>query len=90
MSEHLHESVIKMECPDFNNCSMQDIIAYKEKIIIEYNKLTEPYRMLMMKVDEKIENKQQQIYRECSHDYERFSEYHNERYYLCRICGHEK
>tara|TARA_B100001094_G_scaffold122483_1_gene118174 strand:- start:22799 stop:23008 length:210 start_codon:yes stop_codon:yes gene_type:complete len=69
---------------------MEEIIAFKEKLRVEYNKITEPYRTLMMNIDDKIEQKQKQIYDKCSHDYERFSEYHNDRYYICKICGHEK
>uniref|UniRef100_A0A6C0KYZ5 Uncharacterized protein n=1 Tax=viral metagenome TaxID=1070528 RepID=A0A6C0KYZ5_9ZZZZ len=90
MSKPSHQSCLEKGVHDFNNCSMEEIIAFKEKLRVEYNKITEPYRTLMMNIDDKIEQKQKQIYDKCSHDYERFSEYHNDRYYICKICGHEK
>ena len=72
------------------NLSIEEIDKIESILIDEYNKLTQPYREKFSKltnlrksiIKKKIDN--------CVHDYERFCEYHNDRYYICRKCGHEK
>jgi len=80
LEEHLSNS----------NMNMEEIIQYETKLSNEYNKVTEEYRIMFSRLEIEHNKKQQQIYNDCSHKYKTFCEYHNERYFVCEICGHEK
>lgn len=72
------------------NTDLEKIIEYEQKLTEEYNAITEKYRILFHKIKVERQNKKQQIINNCSHKYVRYSEYHNDRYFICDKCGHEK
>ena len=71
--------------PDLNT-----IIELEEKLIVEYNLITKDYRNLFEKMCEKKKMLQEETIANCVHNYIRYSDYHNERYFICDKCGHEK
>lgn len=72
------------------NIDLEKIMEYEEKLTEEYNTITEKYRILFRKLNTERKTKKQQIIDNCSHNYIRYSEYHNDRYFICDKCGHEK
>ncbi len=55
-----------------------------------YNNLTQPYRNLFNRIDTIKKNIRKHEIEICNHDFERFSEYHNDVYFVCRKCNYEK
>lgn len=60
------------------------------KISNEYSKLIEPYRNLFNRIDTMKKNIRKHEIDNCNHDFERFCEYHNDVYYICKKCNYEK
>lgn len=62
-----------------------------ESILIEeLNQVSYPYRRELERIRVmKKEHREAEI-RNCEHDFERFCEYHNDVYFVCRKCGFEK
>ena len=73
-----------------NDISIEKLLEYDSKLIEEYNTITQDYRRLFKIIDLKIKKKKQEIINNCQHNYIRYSEYHNERYFICDKCGNEK
>jgi len=71
------------------NIDLEKIIEYEQKLVKEYNIITEKYRILFRKIDTKQKIKRQKIIDNCSHNYIMYSEYHNDKYFVCDKCGHE-
>ena len=67
-----------------------EILKCEKKLIDEYNNITEDYRILFNKIKIQIKKNKDQIITKCDHNYIRYSEYHNDRYFICNKCGHEK
>ena len=59
-------------------------------VIEEYNKITLPYRDVLIKIDKLRKDIYQHKIDNCDHIFERFCEYHNDRYYICKKCNYEK
>ena len=64
--------------------------VYEEFLINELNKVSNPYRNTLIQITKIQKHIRNEEIANCKHDYERFCEYHNDRYFVCRICGHEK
>jgi|TARA_B110000285_G_scaffold25144_1_gene24165 transcription initiation factor IIE alpha subunit len=73
-----------------DTASMEELKLKSEMMCEAYNHYTSPYRNTMAQVDEAIKKKRQNEIKNCVHVYECESGYHNERYYICKKCGHEK
>ena len=69
---------------------IENISRLKEKLIVEYNSVTEEYRNLFQRIKHETDKKKKEMIEQCEHDYIRYSEYHNERYFICEKCGNEK
>ena len=72
------------------NITIQDIENIELLLSEEYNNLTAPYRKRFSILSDLKKKLHKRMIDNCEHDYERFSEYHNDRYYICKKCGHEK
>lgn len=72
------------------NIGLEKVEECEKKLADEYNTITEKYRILFDKLACIRQRKAQEIIDSCSHNYTRYSEYHNERYFICNKCGHEK
>ena len=70
--------------------SKEEIIKYNDIVTTEYNKITEPYRIVFMKLEKLKEEEEKRKREKCNHCFTKYSEYHNESYYICDNCGYEK
>ena len=73
-----------------SNIETSELLEHKKKLDEEYNTITEEYRELYQKIETKMNENREKIVKNCNHKYSRISEYHNDRYFICNICGHEK
>jgi hypothetical protein len=77
-----------------NNSPVQeweaDMDHYESFLIEQYNRVSSPYRDAMLKLDAIRKARHEERVRICDHDFERFCEFHNDVYFVCRKCGHEK
>ena len=62
----------------------------EKDVIDEYNKITLPYRDVLLKLDKLRKDIHNYKINNCEHEFERFCEYHNDRYYICKKCNYEK
>jgi len=87
MSELLKEIHQVLDKSDIKN---DELLNYDKKLCDEYNIITEEYRQLFQKLKIKMKENRENVIKNCNHKYIRYSEYHNDRYFVCDICGHEK
>ncbi len=77
-----------------NNSPVQeweaDIDQYEKYLIEQYNLVSTPYRDAMLKLSAIRKARREECVRNCQHDFERFCEFHNDVYFVCRKCGFEK
>lgn len=69
--------------------SIEELIIKESQLINEYNKITYPYRKIMTDMSDIITEKKREKIKNCKHRYIRYCEYHNDRYKICDLCGHE-
>ena len=69
---------------------MDEIIEIENFFIDNYNTLTRRYRLVFSMFQEMKKKKERDIISNCQHDYIRISECHNDSYYICNKCGHER
>lgn len=67
-----------------------ELLEHQKKLHWEYNNVTHAYRELFQKVEMKLNENRERVIKDCNHKYSRISEYHNDRYFVCDFCGHEK
>lgn len=67
-----------------------ELLKHKKKLDDEYNDVTREYRELFQRIEIKLKEDRERFINECNHKYIRYSEYHNDRYFVCELCGHEK
>jgi len=67
-----------------------ELLKCEERLTDEYNEITKEYRILFDKLKTQLQKNKEEIIRNCDHEYIRYSEYHNDRYFICDKCGHEK
>lgn len=70
--------------------TIEELNILEERLREEYNNITEEYRTLFHKIKGETKKKKREIIMKCDHNYIRYSEYHNERYFVCDKCGNEK
>lgn len=70
--------------------TIEELRDLEAKLIEEYSNVTKEYRCLFHKIKNETDKKRQEKIMNCEHNYIRYSEYHNERYFICDKCGHEK
>lgn len=75
---------------DRNNIKNDELSNYDKRLCNEYNNITREYRELFQKIKIKMDENKKNIIKSCNHNYIRYSEYHNDRYFICDKCGHEK
>tara|TARA_Y100000389_G_C17267310_1_gene416117 strand:- start:118 stop:381 length:264 start_codon:yes stop_codon:yes gene_type:complete len=75
---------------DKNNVSVEELYILEDKLSKEYNIITEGYRTLFHRIKNVTCEKRQEMIMKCQHHYTIYTEYHNERYFVCNKCGHEK
>lgn len=89
-SKHMIDDIERWCEVDLSNITISDVIEKEEILSAEYSKITKPYRDLFQILAKIKHNKRDEEIRNCDHNYVRYSEYHNERYYVCSKCNHEK
>tara|TARA_Y100000389_G_C17431952_1_gene503206 strand:+ start:614 stop:880 length:267 start_codon:yes stop_codon:yes gene_type:complete len=67
-----------------------DLLKCEKNLTNEYNNVTKEYRILFDKLKTQIKQNKEELIQKCDHEYIRYSEYHNDRYFICDKCGHEK
>jgi len=72
------------------NLSDEELSILESKFIEEYNVITQPYRDIFAKISQEFKRREQEKCEKCSHVWERESGFHNDRYYVCKLCGMEK
>ena len=87
MSELLKETNQILKKPTIE---IDELLNYEKKLCNEYNIITQEYRELFKKIKIKIKKNREDTIKNCNHKYRRYSEYHNDHYFVCDICGHEK
>lgn len=70
--------------------TIEELQSLEKKLIEEYNNVTQEYRRLFQRIQNESRRKRQETIMNCEHNYIRYAEYHNERYFECDKCGHEK
>jgi len=70
--------------------TIEELQSLEKKLIEEYNNATQEYRRLFQRIQNETSIKREEIIMNCEHNYIRYTEYHNERYFECDKCGHEK
>lgn len=68
----------------------EKLTKIETEVIDEYNRITLPYRDIFLKIDKLRKDIREYKINNCDHEFERFCEYHNERYYICKKCNYEK
>lgn len=66
------------------------IDRYETFLTEQFNRVSLPYRTAILQLDAIKKARHDERIRNCQHDFERFCEYHNDVYFVCRKCGHEK
>ena len=69
---------------------IEQLLDCESRLTEEYNEITQEYRTLFNKLKEEIKHRNREIIENCDHTYVRYSEYHNDRYFVCEKCNHEK
>lgn len=69
---------------------LNELYNYESKLTKEYNCITQEYRTLFKRLSYEKKRIKQNIIDNCTHNYIRYSEYHNDRYFICDKCGNEK
>lgn len=67
-----------------------ELLKCEERLANEYNEITKEYRILFDKLKKQLQKNNEEIIQNCDHQYKRYSEYHNDIYFICDKCGHEK
>lgn len=67
-----------------------ELLTHKKKLDEEYNIVTTEYRHLFQQIEARMNENREKVVKSCNHKYSRISEYHNDRYFVCDLCGHEK
>ena len=67
-----------------------DMEHYEQFLIEQYTRVSSPYKDAMFKLDAIRKARHDERVRTCQHDFERFCEFHNDVYFVCRKCGLEK
>ena len=73
-----------------SNGDEETLTDIENDVMNEYAKITLPYRDIFLKLDKLRKDIHQHKINNCVHDFERFCEYHNDRYYICKKCNYEK
>ena len=73
-----------------SNGDENKLTQIENDVINEYNKITLPYRDVLIKIDKLRKDIRKYKIKNCDHEFERFCEYHNDRYYICKKCNYEK
>ena len=73
-----------------SNGDENKLTQIENDVINEYNKITLPYRDVLIKIDKLRKDIRKYKINNCEHEFERFCEYHNDRYYICKKCNYEK
>ncbi len=73
-----------------SNGDENKLTQIENDVINEYNKITLPYRDVLIKIDKLRKDIRKYKINNCDHEFERFCEYHNDRYYICKKCNYEK
>ena len=73
-----------------SNGDENKLTQIENDVINEYNKITLPYRDVLLKLDKLRKDIRKYKINNCDHEFERFCEYHNDRYYICKKCNYEK
>jgi len=63
---------------------------YETFLSEQMNIVSLPYRTALIQISNIREAQHDEMVRTCKHDFERFCEYHNDVYHICRKCGYEK
>jgi hypothetical protein len=86
IEKELNDFVLSNNNSEFKN----KYLTYHYFICERINEVSKPYKEVLNKLsDISISVKEKEI-ADCVHDFERFTEYHNDRYFVCRKCGFEK
>ena len=72
------------------NLTKNELLLYQDKVINEYNKITQPYRAHLIDIHNEIKKRKDEEIKNCDHSWIRECEYHNEKFYICTKCGLEK
>lgn len=77
-----------------NNSPVQeweaDMDQYEQYLTEQYNRVSSPYREAILKLGAIRKARHEECVRNCQHDFERFCEFHNDVYFVCRKCGFER
>lgn len=77
-----------------NNSPVQEWEAHMEQyenfLSEQLERVSSPYRELLIHLSHIRKARREERIRNCQHDFERFCEYHNDVYFICRKCGYEK
>ena len=92
MSEIVNKLKQKFDSRDVDSLPfpIEELNKFEEKLREEYNSITSEYRILFKQIGTEINKSIEHKRRTCSHNYIRECEYHNDRYFICDKCGHEK
>ena len=63
---------------------------YEGFLIEQLDIASRPYRIALNRLSAIRQARHEECVRNCDHDFERFCEFHNDVYFVCRKCGHEK
>lgn len=76
----------------FNSSKMdiEKLLDCEKRLIDEYNEITKEHKRLFSKIETEIKTRRLEIIANCEHKYIRYSEYHNDCYFICEKCHHEK
>lgn len=64
--------------------------TYETFLADQLDMVSSPYRNALIKLSNIRKAQHAERVRNCQHDFERFCEYHNDVYFICRKCGYEK
>lgn len=67
-----------------------DLEQYENFLSEQLNLVSSPYRTALNQLTDIKRARHEERVRNCQHDFERFCEYHNDVYFICRKCGYEK
>ena len=85
---------LEIICEKLDNAPIQEweehIDRYQDFLSEQLNIVSLPYRTALMRLDHIRKEQYNERVRKCQHDFERFCEYHNDVYFICRKCGFEK
>jgi hypothetical protein len=73
-----------------SNLTDEELHLLEDKFIAEYNAITEPYRAIFSKISQEFKRRQTEKCEKCNHVWEKEPGFHNDKYYICKLCGLEK